>query len=87
MVFRSNEPHEVRMCNKTLGMIKCKLHEKKQIPLEKIKIDRRGKQLSLDGVRIAYFDESDNIKYEGAAVDVKQEVDTFMGEWRRKREQ
>jgi hypothetical protein len=87
MVFRSNEPYEVRLRNKTLGQIKCKLFEKKQIPLEKVKIDRRGKQVTMDGIRIAYFDEEGNIKYEGAAVDVKTEVDAFMQEWRNKRNQ
>ena len=87
MVFRSNEPYEVRLRNKTLGQIKCKLFEKKHIPLEKVKIDRRGKQVTMDGIRIAYFDEEGNIKYEGAAVDVKAEVNAFMEEWRNKRNQ
>jgi hypothetical protein len=87
MVFRSNEPYEVRLRSKTLGQIKCKLFEKKKIPLEKMKIDRRGKQVILDGVRIAYFDETGNIKYEGIAMDVKTEVEAFMQQWEDKRSQ
>ena len=52
-----------------------------------MKIDRRGKQVTYDGVRIAYFDETDNIKYEGVATEVKGDVETFMQEWENKRSQ
>ena len=52
-----------------------------------MKIDRRGKQVTYDGVRIAYFDETESIKYEGIAVEVKAEVEAFMQEWENKRNQ
>ena len=87
MVFRTNEDYETRLCNKFLGQVKCKLHEKKGVALEKIKIDRRGKQVTMDGVRVAYVDEAGNFKYEGAAGGVQAEVDAFMKDWKDKRNQ
>ena len=87
MVFRSNEDYETRLRNKFLGQVKCKMHEKKGVALEKIKIDRRGKQVTMDGVRIAYVDEAGHFKYEGAAGDVKADVDGFMKDWQDKRNQ
>ena len=87
MVFRSNEPYEVRLHNKFLGQVKCKLHESKQIALERIKIDRRNKQVTLDTQRVAYVDVTGNFKYEGIGLEVKTSVDSFMEDWQSKRNQ
>ena len=85
MVFRCNEPYEARLNNKFLGQVKCKLFENKQIALEKVKIDRRNKQVTFNSQRVAYVDEAGDFKYEGIGLEVKTCVDSFMENWQSER--
>jgi len=87
LYFNNNETWETRIKNKTLGQVKCKLFENKHVPLDTIKIDRRAWKVIIGGQVVASLDGGGNMTCFGIAKDVKEGVETYMEEWKKKRSQ
>ena len=85
LYFNNNETWETRIKNKTLGQVKCQLYENKHVPLDTIKIDRRAWKVIIGGQVVASLDGDGKITCFGVAQEVKNEVEAYMEEWKKKR--
>ena len=85
MRFKSNDPIDKQITDKTLGFVKYHLYETKGHALTNIKIKWRKNLVELQGKRVAWISDSGEMKYDETVLDIKMVVETSLREWMEKR--
>ena len=85
MWWTSNDTIKQRNIDKTLGMIKHKLHQSQRLPLKTIKIKWEDRTVEVQGKTVATVDEEGGITTEEETASIKEAVCKYMEEWRAKR--
>jgi len=88
MWFKDNDTLEKRAIDKELGRIKYELTETKKVPTKDVKIwwKRESKDIEVKGVKVAWVTANKTaIEKTGMALEVKEQVEQCMKEWKEKR--
>ena len=85
MRFKSNDTIEKRTTDKTLGMIKYHLHNKKGYELKDINIKWRNNVVEYRGKEMAWVTEAGEVKFDSSITDIDELVTASINDWKDKR--